>query len=109
MLLLQNLALVAQSMGLGGWIHAAFETSILLGGYPEMGPGLGFRFERPKKRLRLPRPYPAGTPNPVGLDGVLQSYAPPYFKDTDVLSTPSLPKSTDRQASIATAPAPRRG
>ena len=30
MLLLQNLALVAQSMGLGGWIHAAFETSILL-------------------------------------------------------------------------------
>ena len=31
MLLLQNLALVAQGMGLGGWIHAAFETSILLG------------------------------------------------------------------------------
>ena len=82
MLLLQNLALVAQAMGLGGWIHAAFETSILLGGYPEMGPGLGFRFERPKKRL-LPRPYPAAAPNPVGLDGVLQSYAPPYFKDID--------------------------
>jgi hypothetical protein len=82
MLLLQNLALVAQAMGLGGWIHAAFETSILLGGYPEIGPGLGFRFERPKKSL-VPRPYPAATPNPVGLDGVLQSYAPPYFKDTD--------------------------
>ena len=82
MLLLQNLALVAQAMGLGGWIHAAFETSILLGGYPQMGTGLGFRFERPKKRL-LPRPYPAAAPNPVGLDGVLQSYAPPYFKDTD--------------------------
>jgi hypothetical protein len=83
MLLLQNLALVAQSMGLGGWIHAAFENTILLGGYPEIGPGLGFRFEKPKKRIRLPRPYPAGQPNPVGLDGVLQSYAPPYFKDTD--------------------------
>ncbi len=82
MLLLQNLALVAQSMGLGGWIHAAFENTILLGGYPDIGPGLGFRFERPKKRL-IPRPYPASTPNPVGLDGVLQSYAPPYFKDTD--------------------------
>jgi hypothetical protein len=82
MLLLQNLALVAQAMGLGGWIHAAFETSILLGGYPEMGPGLGFRFERPKKSLLL-RPYPAAAPNPVGLDGVLQSYAPPYFKDID--------------------------
>jgi hypothetical protein len=78
----QNLALVAQSMGLGGWIHAAFENTILLGGYPNIGPGLGFRFERPKKRL-IPRPYPASTPNPVGLDGVLQSYAPPYYKDTD--------------------------
>jgi hypothetical protein len=82
MLLLQNLALVAQSMGLGGWIHAAFENTILLGGYPDIGPGLGFRFERPRKRL-IPHPYPASTPNPVGLDGVLQSYAPPYFKDTD--------------------------
>jgi hypothetical protein len=82
MLLLQNLALIAQSMGLGGWIHAAFETSILLGGYPDIGPGLGFRFERPRKRL-IPRPYPAAAPNPVGLDGVLQSYAPPYFRDTD--------------------------
>jgi hypothetical protein len=81
-LLLQNLALVAQSMGLGGWIHAAFENTIMLGGYPDIGPGLGFRFERPKKRL-IPRPYPASTPNPVGLDGVLQSYGPPYFKDTD--------------------------
>jgi hypothetical protein len=47
-----------------------------------MGPGLGFRFEKPKA-IRLPRPYPAATDNPVGLDGLLQSYAPPYFKDTD--------------------------
>jgi hypothetical protein len=82
-LLLQNLALVAQSMGLGGWIHAAFAPVILLGGYPEIGPGLRFRFEKPDTLITLPRPYPAGVPNPVGLDGVLQSYAPPYFKDTD--------------------------
>jgi hypothetical protein len=82
-LLLQNLALVAQAMGLGGWIHAAFAPAILLGGYPEMGPGLRFRFEKPDKLIPLPRPYPAATPNPVGLDGLLQSYAPPYFKDTD--------------------------
>jgi hypothetical protein len=82
LLLLQNLALVAQAMGLGGWIHAAFAPAILLGGYPEMGPGLGFRFEKPKV-IPLPRPYPAAVDNPVGLDGLLQSYAPPYFKDTD--------------------------
>jgi hypothetical protein len=82
-LLLQNLALVAQAMGLGGWIHAAFAPQILLGGYPEMGPGLRFRFEKPARLIPLPRPYPAATPNPVGLDGLLQSYAPPYFPDTD--------------------------
>lgn len=82
LLLLQNLALVSQSMGLGGWIHAAFAPTILLGGYPDIGPGLGFRFEKPQG-LRLPRPYPASVDNPVGLDGILQSYAPPYFKDTD--------------------------
>jgi hypothetical protein len=82
LLLLQNLALVAQSIGLGGWIHAAFAPQILLGGYPDRGRGLGFRFEKPHA-IPLVRPYPAGQPNPVGLDGVLQSYAPPYFKDTD--------------------------
>lgn len=82
-LLLQNLALVAQAMGLGGWIHAAFAPAILLGGYPEMGPGLRFRFEKPDKLIPLPRPYPAATPNPVGLDGLLESYAPPYYQDTD--------------------------
>jgi hypothetical protein len=82
LLLLQNLALVAQAMGLGGWIHAAFAPTILLGGYPDIGPGLGFRFEKPKG-ITLPRPYPAAVDNPVGLDGLLQSYAPPYFKDTD--------------------------
>ena len=82
LLLLQNLALVAQGMGLGGWIHAAFAPTILLGGYPDIGPGLGFRFEKPKA-IPLPRPYPAAVDNPVGLDGLLQSYAPPYFKDTD--------------------------
>jgi hypothetical protein len=83
LLLLQNLALVAQSMGLGGWIHAAFAPAILLGGYPDIGPGLGFRFEKPKTLIPLPRPYPAAVENPVGLDGVLESYAPPYYKDTD--------------------------
>jgi len=84
LLLLQNLALVAQAIGLGGWIHAAFAPVVLLGGYPELGPGLGFRFEKPAPLVPLvPRPYPATFPNPVGLDGVLQAYCPPYFSDMD--------------------------
>jgi len=81
LLLLQNLALLGQAMGLGAWIHAAFAPVILFGGIPELGPGLNFRFHKPR---RLPlRPYPAGTSNPVGLDGLLQAYCPPYYKDMD--------------------------
>jgi hypothetical protein len=81
LLLLQNLALLAQAMGLGAWIHAAFAPVILFGGYPDLGAGLKFRFHEPG---RLPlRPYPAGTPNPVGLDGVLQAYCPPYYRNMD--------------------------
>lgn len=80
LLLLQNLALLGQAMGLGAWIHAAFAPVVLFGGYPEIGPGLQFRFHKPR-RLPLPRPYPAGAPNPVGLDGVLQAYCPPYYRN----------------------------
>ena len=85
LLLLQNLALVGQAMGLGGWIHAAFAPALLFGGYPDLGAGLGFRFVQPKfSNLPLPiHPYPASAPNPVGLDGVLQAYCPPYFESMD--------------------------
>ncbi len=82
LLLLQNLALLGQAMGLGAWIHAAFDPVILFGGMPDLGTGLGFRFVDPH-RFPLPRPYPATRPNPVGLDGILESYCPPYYKDMD--------------------------
>jgi hypothetical protein len=87
-LLIQNLLLCIQAMGLGGWAHAAFAGPILLGDpeYAEKyGRGLGFRFEKPRRlrslALRLATPLPAWRPNPVGLDGVLQGHCPPYHKD----------------------------
>jgi len=82
LLLLQNLALLGQAMGPGAWIHAAFAPVILFGGLPELGTGLNFRFVEPR-RIPLPRPYPAATPNPVGLDGILQAYCPPYYRHMD--------------------------
>ena len=82
LLLLQNVALLGEAMGLGAWIHAAFAPPILLGGFPDIGEGLGFRFVEPR-RSWLPRPYPATRPNAVGLDGVLQAYCPPYYEDMD--------------------------
>ncbi len=87
-LLVQNLLLLIQAMGLGGWVHAAFNGPYLLGSptfSAESGPGLGFRFLTPKKLLRkllIPiTPLPAWQPNPVGLDGLLEGYCPPYYPD----------------------------
>jgi hypothetical protein len=87
-LLIQNLLLVTQAIGLGGWVHASFPGPALLGDpdYAAQGRGLQFRFHTPKptlwRRLRKPvTPLPAWRPNPVGLDGLLQGYSPPYYKD----------------------------
>lgn len=77
---LQNLMLIAQSMGLGGWIHASvgapyvFERDLANGTY-----GLGFRMEQPAQWRNWP-PLPAPMPNPVGLDGILEGLCPPYVK-----------------------------
>lgn len=87
-LLVQNLLLVMQAMGLGGWVHAAFAGPYLLGSpqFPETsGAGLAFRHLTPKKFLRkllIPiTPIPAWQPNPVGIDGLLEGYCPPYYPD----------------------------
>jgi hypothetical protein len=88
-LLLQNLLLSIQAMGLGGWVHAAFAGPYLLGApdsRDKYGAALGFRFDKPKfalgRLLKKPiTPLPAWQPNPVGLDGLLEGYCPPYYKN----------------------------
>lgn len=80
--LLQNLMLVAQAMGLGGWIHSSvFAPWVLQRDPAKQWFGLPFRFLEPGKDwgLRWP-PLPATQPNPVGIDGVLQGLCPPYVK-----------------------------
>lgn len=88
-LLIQNLLLAIQALGLGGWVHAAFAGPYLLGApdsVPKYGKGLGFRYDKPKFTLgRLLKkaitPLPAWQPNPVGLDGLLQGLCPPYYRN----------------------------
>jgi hypothetical protein len=87
-LLMQNLLLAIQAMGLGGWIHAAMPGPILLGDpeYAKYGAGLRFRYEKPKKTLsrlllRPVTPLPAWRANPVGLDGLLEGFCPPYYEN----------------------------
>jgi hypothetical protein len=84
-LLLQNLMLVIQAMGLGGWIHASVAPPHLLGNpYESTQKGLGFTFQKP--RFRLLDILRWGTfltklrSHPVGLGDLIQGMCPPYYK-----------------------------
>lgn len=78
--LLQNLMLVAQGLGLGGWIHSSVFAPWVLHNDPAKEEfGLPFRMHEPEKTwVRWP-PLPATQPNPVGIDGVLEGLCPPYI------------------------------
>ncbi len=79
----QNLMLLGQAMGLGGWIHGAVFTPYIWQKEPAKDwHGLGFRMEQPKT-LKPWAPVPASQPNPVGIDGVLEGLTPPYVKSMD--------------------------
>jgi hypothetical protein len=86
-LLLQNLMLALQAMGLGGWIHAAIGPPYLLGHpyFAHETKGLAFRHVIPAwspfEILRWGSFLPAIRANPVGLDGVIEGMCPPYLKD----------------------------
>jgi len=75
--LCQNINLALQALGLGGWTFTGFVAKFMMGGSPN-NKGLGFRFVTPKKGLTDP-PQPV----PVGIDGVYEIYAPPYYKNMD--------------------------
>lgn len=84
-LLLQNLMLVLQAMGLGGWIHASFPGAVFTG-VPKTNFKVAFEFDYQKPRFKLSNilnwlTYSHGIrPNPIGLEGVFQGLCPPYVK-----------------------------
>jgi hypothetical protein len=87
-LLLQNLILTLQAMGLGGWIHATVGPPYMLGHpyFAKETKGLAFRHDVPRsffllELLRWGSPLPIIRANPVGIDGVFQGMCPPYYKD----------------------------
>jgi len=84
-LLLQNLMLVIQSMGLGGWIHASVTPQHLLGNpYESTQKGLGFTFQKPRPHLldlvRWGTFLTGPRAHPVGLNDLIQGMCPPYYK-----------------------------
>ncbi|MEU3862573.1 hypothetical protein AB0F03_35520 [Streptomyces sp. NPDC028722] len=91
-LLLQNLMLTADAMGLGGWIHASINPQIMLGD-PKLsaryGRMLGFDFVTPRwgpldlPRWQVPLPrFATARSHPVGLsvdgDPLIQAACPPH-------------------------------
>jgi nitroreductase len=63
----QNILLMAQAIGLGAFPFSGYAPLVIMGGTP-ITRGLGFRYVTDKK----------GMPNPVGIDGILEGYCPPY-------------------------------
>ncbi|ROO86054.1 hypothetical protein EDD29_3615 [Actinocorallia herbida] len=92
-LLVQNMMLVADGMGLGAWIHGTIHPQIMLGDpkfAPEYGRMLGFDFVVPKFRLadavrwQVPLPkYAAARSHPIGLrsggEHLIKAACPPNF------------------------------
>jgi hypothetical protein len=62
----QNIFLATEAVGLGGWMHCGFLSLEVL-------QALGFRTVASEVSPSLA--------SPVGLDGVLEGYCPPYFHD----------------------------
>jgi hypothetical protein len=75
-LMLQNMYLALQAMGLGGWIYSSSVGQMILG-------LMGFRFHSPDKMGPIKPLDPATGPRlaPVGLDGHFEGYCPPYYPD----------------------------
>lgn len=69
-MMLQNIHLTAEAMGLGSVMFGGYTGQVMLGMTP-MSKGLQFR----------PQSGKDGRPNPVGLDGIFESYCPPYYGD----------------------------
>jgi hypothetical protein len=92
-LLVQNLFLVAEAMGLGAWIHGSISPSVLMGDpkfTTKYGPMLGFDYVTPKWKLadilrwQVPLPKYSGLrANPVGLrhkgEHLIKGCCPPYY------------------------------
>jgi hypothetical protein len=72
-LICQNIVLMMQAIGLGGWMYSGIFPYSVLGAFANEGiGGLGFRFTNREDWVM---------PNPIGLDGIYESLCPPYVTD----------------------------
>jgi hypothetical protein len=77
--IVQNMRLAAEAMGLGNWIFCGFFDDILMGAFPDIARGLGFRAEPLNERA----PLASGALKIFGMEGVKEAtYVPsPRYRD----------------------------
>jgi len=80
-LMLQNVFLTTQAIGLGGWLLSPSDPYAVFGGTPD-SPGLGFRFEPVRAPNSIPD-FEVRRSVPVGLDDHIEPLCPPYVHDFD--------------------------
>src|SRR3990172_2169688 len=75
-IMLQNMYLGLQAMGLGGWIFSSSVGAAVM-------PMMGFRMQLVTKEgpFKPLDPAAPGRPVVVGLDGLFEPYCPPYYPD----------------------------
>jgi len=79
-----NIFLATEAMGLGGWMHCGFLSFKVM-------QALGFRMVGAADQ--------AACANPVGIDGVLEGFCPPYFPSMDAAVDAALVRISHGRAS----------
>src|SRR5437868_12187270 len=67
--MVQNMRLAAEAMGLGNWIFCGYFDDILMGAYPDLAQGLGFRAEPLNERA----PAASGALKILGGEGIKEA------------------------------------
>ncbi|MFF5991378.1 hypothetical protein [Prauserella flavalba] len=77
--MVQNMRLSAEAMGLGNWIFCGFFDDVLMGAFPDIATGLGFRHEPLNERA----PVASGALKTFGVEGLKEAtYVPsPRYPD----------------------------
>jgi len=91
-ILLHNMMLMEQAMGLGGWTHNCGGYPFWYGVDPSVCKGLGFRFAHESRWWEklgsffgeiVDAPRMLVRSNPIALEGVFQAYCPPNYKNME--------------------------
>jgi hypothetical protein len=97
--IVQNIHLAAEAMGLGVWKFCGFFDDILMGAYPDIAKGFGFKFEP----LNPKAPAVSGALKIFGIEGIKEgTYVPsPRYKNGEAVIKQMLDEKYGHGATMA--------